>query len=80
MQPVDFPGTNVVLGRGLWRTMPAHINGLGTVTTCWKLTLRERLTILFTGKLWWQQMALGTVPRLQHGRARRPALRVRGVA
>ena len=32
----------------------------GVVVTCYKLSWRERLKILFTGKLWLGQMTFGT--------------------
>lgn len=61
MQPIDFKGSNIkfAVGQPQYLVLPAYrsndING--TVTTCWKLTWKEKLKILWTGKLWLQQMA-----------------------
>lgn len=37
---------------GRYMSLPACKDCDGKVTSCWKLTVWERLTLLFTGKLW----------------------------
>lgn len=34
--------------------LPAHYTLDGTVTCCWELSFKERLRLLFTGKIWHQ--------------------------
>jgi hypothetical protein len=44
----------------------AHIeysDGARSMVSCYRLTWKERFTILFTGKVWWEQMTFGS--RLQ---------------
>lgn len=38
--------------------LPCHISNEsdGIVTACWKMNFRERITALFTGKIWVQLM------------------------
>lgn len=56
MKPIEFPEQNVVFAKDQpeYLPLPAFRNdcGMGEVISCWKLTPRERLRILFTGKLW----------------------------
>ena len=60
MRPADFPGTNAVLAKDQpeYLPLPAHVAHPIT-TTCWRLTWRERLTVLLRGELWLQQMNFG---------------------
>jgi hypothetical protein len=40
----------------------AHIqysDGARSMISCYRLTLRERLTLLFNGKVWWEQLTFG---------------------
>lgn len=40
----------------------AHIeytDGVRSMISCYRLTLRERLRILFGGKVWWEQLTFG---------------------
>ena len=40
----------------------AHIeysDGVRSMISCYRLTWRERLTILFSGKLWWTKFTFG---------------------
>lgn len=62
MTPIDFPQSNMVLGKGQdqYLDLPAHFDIDETVvTSCWKLTWAERLKLLWTGKLWFQQLTFG---------------------
>ena len=61
MTPIKFPGSNVVFAEDQpqYNPLPAHRDRddlEGTLTVCWKLSWRERLIVLFTGKLWHQVM------------------------
>lgn len=58
MKPIDFKGRNVVLGEKQpeYIALPAHKSPDGAVLTCWKLSWRERLKLLFTGRVWSHQL------------------------
>jgi len=53
MKIVKFNECNVVYAKDQkeYLPLPAHRTKKGEVTSCWKLSLWERLQILFTGKL-----------------------------
>jgi hypothetical protein len=64
MQPIEFAGQNVVLGKGQpqYQPLPAHRSrndGAGTVTTCWQLTPDEIIAVINTGRVWIQQLTFG---------------------
>lgn len=60
MTPVKFKGWYIPFGKGQdeYRILPAHKSrdSAGYVTSCWKLTIMERLKVLFTGRIYWRQM------------------------
>lgn len=60
MKPIKFKGHNVVFAKDQpqYQPLPALLEKEpGRVTSCWKLTWRERFKILFTGKLWLSQLS-----------------------
>ena len=60
MKNVKFEGCNVVYGEGQPEYIPLHAQRIGDVTiTCYKLSLKERIKILFSGLLWLGQMNFG---------------------
>lgn len=56
MKPIEFPEHNVVFAKDQpeYKPLPAFRNegGMGEVISCWKLSFRERIRLLFTGRLW----------------------------
>lgn len=55
----NFQETNVVFAENQmeYNPLPAHHNETtGIVTCCWQFSLKERLRLLLTGKLWHQVM------------------------
>lgn len=58
MKPIEFPEQNIVLGKDQpqYQPLPAY-RGDDQVITCWQLSLRDRIKLLFTGKLWLRQLA-----------------------
>jgi hypothetical protein len=57
MNLIEFPEQSAVIAKDQpqYRPMPCFINPEdeeGRLICCWKLTLRERLRVLFTGKIW----------------------------
>jgi len=54
MDIIKFDGCNVTYGEGQpeYKPLPALRLDDGEVITCWNPSFRERLKILFTGKIW----------------------------
>ena len=56
MKPVKFKEQNITFAENQpeYIPLPAFKSSTkeGAVVSCWELSLRERLRILFTGKLW----------------------------
>lgn len=63
MKPIHFKEVNVVLAeisdQEEYLPLPAFYNqtdSTGPVISCWQLDWKERLKLLFTGKVWLQQL------------------------
>ena len=58
MKPIKFKWSNIVFAENQpeYLPLPAFKDPSGTVVTCWKLTFRERLKVLFYGRLYFQQL------------------------
>jgi len=54
MEPIKFKEQTLTYAENQpeYNPLPAHKDMFGRVTSCWKLTFRERIKILFTGKIW----------------------------
>lgn len=55
MKPIEFKEQNCVIAKNQpqYLPLPAFLDWeAGTVTCCWGLSLKERLTVLFTGRIW----------------------------
>lgn len=56
MKPIEFPEQNIVFAKDQPEYVPLPAfkfpGEKGEVISCWKLSLRERFRILWTGKLW----------------------------
>ena len=76
MNPIEFPEVNAVLAKNQpqYRPLPVHVDAEGVVTSCWQLSWRERLTLLFTGIIWWQQMTFGAPLQPQKPDVQRPLM------
>lgn len=61
MKPIEFPEQNVVIAKDQkpYIPLPAYHGDNGQVISCWSLTLRERIVLLFTGKLWLHVLTFG---------------------
>lgn len=61
MKPINFKEANVVFAKDQpeYQPLPAYRidSPKGEVVSCWKLSFRERLRLLFTGKLWIQLLS-----------------------
>jgi len=65
MQPDEFPEHNCVFGKDQpeYLPLPALCTDDGHVISCWRLTWRERVQVLISGRLWLETLTFGT--RLQ---------------
>lgn len=56
MEPIEFEEQTIVIAKDQpeYRSLPAYLarDANGTTVFCWKLTWKERLQLLFTGKIW----------------------------
>lgn len=54
MEPIKFDGFNVIYAENQteYLPLPCYKTKNGTLTICWKLSFKERIKILFTGKVW----------------------------
>ncbi len=56
MKPVEFPEVNITFAKDKpeYQPLPAFRNESpqGEVITCWKLSFRERIRVLFMGNIW----------------------------
>jgi len=54
MDIIDFEGRNVVFAENQpeYKPLYAFRDNSGQVVCCWKLTIKERIKLLFTGKIW----------------------------
>ena len=60
MRPIDFPESTVTLAKDQpqYLPLPVHVSydSEMQMTSCWKLTWKERLKLLFTGRIWLAQL------------------------
>lgn len=63
MIPIDFPEKTADIAKDQpeYLTLPAWIepNFPGRVVSCWSLSWKERIRVLFTGRLWLSQLTFG---------------------
>lgn len=64
MNPIHFKEVNVEFAKDQpeYNTLPAFINDSpkGEVITCWRLSFKERLYILFNGNVWLSLMTFNS--------------------
>ena len=60
MQPIEFPERTIVWAEDQppYLPLPAYTDERETIS-CWRLTWRERLTVLWRGRLWLRQLNFG---------------------
>lgn len=76
MRPVEFEGQNTIIAKDqrpylplpAFRGEPPHV----PVTSCWKLTPRERLQVLLTGRIWSTLWTFGNLLQPQRLHTRWP--------
>lgn len=74
MKPIAFKEQNVIYAENQpeYLPLPVHKKQDGTVTSCWKLNLKERIKILFTGKIWWSTLTFNNPLQPQRPSIERP--------
>jgi hypothetical protein len=71
--PIKFDECNIVIAKDQpeYLPLPSHV-GREITTSCWKLSWRERFYLLFSGKLWLQQMNFGRALQPQRPSVEKP--------
>lgn len=61
MKPIEFPGFNTTFAKDQpeYQPLPAYVGPNGEVVSCWELTMRERIQVLETGRLYLTQLTFG---------------------
>lgn len=55
MEPIKFTESNIIFAEDqqeYYQPLPAYRGEDGEVISCWSLTLKERLTLFLTGRIW----------------------------
>ena len=54
MRPIEFSGQNTVIAKEQpeYLGLPAHLTEDGLVISCWRLSIWERLKVLWNGHIW----------------------------
>ena len=56
MKPIEFKNQNIVFGKDQkeYNPLPALVknDAYRTVITCWKMSFKDRIIALITGKIW----------------------------
>jgi len=74
MKPVRFEEVNITFAEQQppYQPLPANRMPDGVVTSCWQLTLKERLAVLWTGKMWFSLWTFNGPPQPQLPSAEKP--------
>ena len=61
MKAIEFPEQTCVIAehQDEYENVPACFTDDGQMICCWKLTRRERLRVMLTGKMWWGVLTFG---------------------
>ena len=62
MKLIKFKGQNCTFAENQpeYIPLPAHRDNEGIIISCWQFTFREKLKVLFGGKLYWQQLSFNS--------------------
>lgn len=62
MKPVTFKEQNTVYAKDQkeYQPLPVHRTEAGIVISCWKLTFKERIRVMFTGVIWYSVFTFNT--------------------
>ena len=62
MKPIDFPEASIVLAKDQpeYQQLPVFLSADGEeMISCWRLSLKERVILLITGRIWIRQLVFG---------------------
>ena len=73
MLPVEFPEQTTLFARNQpeYLPLPAYADGT-EVISCWAMTFKERLRVLFSGAIWVRQLTFGRKLQPQKLQTRSP--------
>ena len=68
MKPVTFKEQNTVYAKDQkeYLPLPVYKDAQGTIVSCWKMTFKERIKFLFTGKVYVSLMTFNMPLQPQH--------------
>ena len=74
MKPIKFKEANVTYAKDQpeYLPLPVYRHPNGEVTSCWKLSWRERMYMFFHGKIWINLMTFNQPLQPQRPYARKP--------
>ena len=77
MKPIKFPEQNCTYAadKPYYQSLPAYVTKDGVAISCWSLTWRERLYVLFTGKMWFSVHTFNDVLQPQLPSVYKPSMR-----
>jgi hypothetical protein len=76
VKPIKFPEQTCTYAEDQpqYIPLPVHRTEDGNVTSCWALSWRERIKLLFTGRMWFQVMTFNQPLQPQLPSADKPAM------
>lgn len=76
MHPITFKEVNVVYAENQkeYTPLPVCVKANGIVVACWKLSLKERLKVLFSGVIWHEMMPFGGPLQPQRLAVKKPVI------
>ena len=74
MKPVKFKEQNVVMGEGQseYFPLPAHRTQAGEVYSKWRLSFRERISVLLRGHVWFIQWTFNSPKKTVNQQTHKP--------
>ena len=74
MKPIEFDGFNCTYAKDQPEYLPFPVlkTADGEVISCWALTWRERLHVMFTGRLWYSVLTFNRPLQPQLPSVRKP--------
>jgi len=77
MKPIEFNEQTHVYAKDQdeYNPLPTHKTKDGIVISCWRLTLFERLRVMFTGNIWWSVHTFNNPLQPQSAQVERPFCR-----
>lgn len=78
MKPIEFKEQDLIIAKDQeeYLPLPAHLVGdpSGCIVFCWKMTLLERLKVLFTGNVWQETLTFNSPLQPQRLSIKKPVM------